>query len=62
MGRKLRTTIKEHESNVKADPSRHSMVTEHAKDFDHKFDWNNVKMLDTEHNYHKRLISEIIHI
>jgi len=29
---------------------------------DHVFDWDNVKVLDCEHNYQKRLISEMIHI
>jgi len=28
----------------------------------HTFDWNKVKILDTEPNYNKRLISEILHI
>jgi len=26
------------------------------------FDWNNVKILDTESNYNKRLVSEMLHI
>jgi len=30
--------------------------------FNHNFDWNNVKILDFESNYQKRLISEMIHI
>jgi len=29
---------------------------------DHTFDWENVKIIDHEHNFHKRLISEMIHI
>jgi len=29
---------------------------------DHTFDWNNIKILDTESNYIKRLISEMLHI
>jgi len=29
---------------------------------DHTFDWNNIKILDTESNYNKRLILEMLHI
>jgi len=29
---------------------------------DHTFDWKNIKILDTESNYNKRLISEMLHI
>jgi len=28
----------------------------------HSFDWNNVSVLDSEPNYNKRLISEMLHI
>jgi len=28
----------------------------------HSFDWNNVKIVDSEPNYNKRLISEMLHI
>jgi len=28
----------------------------------HSFDWTNVKILDTEDNYYKRLVSEMLHI
>lgn len=37
-------------------------LSEHIKNFNHEFDWENVKVLDVEHNYQKRLISEMIHI
>jgi len=32
------------------------------KEFSHSFDWNNVKILDTETNYFKRSVSEMLHI
>ena len=35
---------------------------QHTKNFSHEFDWNNVKIIDYESNYKKRIISEMIHI
>jgi len=29
--------------------------------YSHSFNWNNVKILDTEANYYKRLVSEMLH-
>jgi len=43
------------------DDTKHS-VTEHILNLNHKFDWENVKILDTKSNYNKRLISEMLHI
>jgi len=28
----------------------------------HSFDWQNIKILDFESNYYKRIVSEMIHI
>jgi len=44
------------------DNTKHSVITEHILKLNHKFDWENVKILDTELNYNKRLISEMLHI
>lgn len=60
--RQLKTRLKEHRNNIKLDPSRYSVVTEHMLQFNHKFDWDNVEILDVESNYHKRLVSEMLHI
>lgn len=49
-------------NNIKLDSSRHSVVSEHILNLQHTFNWNDVKILDTEVNFHKRLISEMIHI
>jgi len=57
--RQLRTRMKEHSNNIKLDTSKHSVITEHILKFSHKFDWDNIKILDTESNYYKRSISEI---
>jgi len=60
--RRLKTRIKEHCNNIKLDDSKHSVVTQHIIDYNHSFDWNAAKILDSESNYNKRLISEMLHI
>jgi len=55
---KLKTRIKEHINNIKLEPSRHSVISEHNLNYKYSFDWENVNILDLENNY-KRLISEI---
>jgi len=60
--RQLSTRIKEHINNIRLDPSKHSVVSEHIKNFNHTFDWEKTKILDTEPFFHKRLISEMIYI
>jgi len=39
-----------------------SMLTQHARKYDHEIDTENVKILDTIPNYHQRLIAESMHI
>ena len=39
-----------------------SVVSEHRLEKNHDFRWNDVKILDNEPNWKKRLISEMIHI
>jgi len=58
--RQVQTRIKEH-NNIRLEPSRHSVITEHILEFNHSFDWKNIKILDYEPNYNKRLISEMLH-
>jgi len=60
--RQIRTRIKEHYNNIKSDKSKHSVITEHILNFNHNFDWENIKILDSECNYNKRLVSEMLHI
>jgi len=38
------------------------VITEHRQELSHDFDWDNIKILDEENNYNKRLLSEIIFI
>jgi hypothetical protein len=60
--RQLGTRLKEHKNNIKLDPEKHSVITEHIVNTNHKMDWNNVKILDHKNIYHKRLVSEMISI
>ena len=38
-----------------------SVISEHRIENNHYFNWKNVKILDKEPNYFKRLVSEMIH-
>jgi len=60
--RQFKTRIKEHSSNIKLISSKHSVITEHILKYSHTFDWKNIKILDSELNFFKRSISEMIHI
>ena len=53
--RMLKTRIKEHER----DKDNKSVIATHQKTNKHTVDWNNIKILDKEQNYVKRIISEI---
>jgi len=60
--RQLKTRINEHEKNVRFDESKHSVITKHMTEMNHTFNWQEVKIMDYEKNYFKRLISEMIYI
>jgi hypothetical protein len=61
MNHKVRI-FKEHRNNIKLAPDKHSVVSDHVIHCDHTFDWEHASILDKETNYHKRLVSEMIHI
>jgi len=48
--------------DISLDKSRHSVISEHILNCNHRFDWEKIEILDTESNYNKRLVSEILHI
>jgi len=58
----LKTRINEHIKNIAPDESKHSVITKHILDKNHTFNWQNVKIIDFENNYFKRLIAEMIYI
>ncbi|KYN09443.1 hypothetical protein ALC57_18450, partial [Trachymyrmex cornetzi] len=60
--RKLSTRLREYECNIRGNSSKYSVLTNHMLDFNHSFDWKNVRVMDTESHYNKRLISEMLFI
>jgi len=49
-------------SNIKTEESKHSVISKHMLENNHLFDWQNIKILNFEPNYYKRIVSEMIHI
>ncbi|EFN66120.1 hypothetical protein EAG_10640, partial [Camponotus floridanus] len=60
--RKLSTRINEHKKNINKNTTNRFVITEHRLNFNHEFKWDDVKILDRETFYYKRLISEMIYI
>jgi len=60
--RTLSTRVGEHRNHIRRNSTQFSVITEHRLRSQHEFDWDNVRVLNQEPNYNKRLISEMIHI
>lgn len=60
--RLLKTRITEHRNHINRNTTNTSVITEHRINFLHEFDWDNIKILDKEKFWTKRLISETLHI
>jgi len=60
--RQLRTRIKEHVSDINKKSNSPSVISEHRLNFNHEFEWENIKIMDNEQSYQKRIISEMVHI
>jgi len=58
---KLNNRLTQHKSDNKLKPNA-TALSIHSNQFLHKFDYTKTKVLDSEPNYNKRLISEAIHI
>ena len=58
--RYLEKRIKEHKSNINSENP--SVINEHVKTNNHFMNWDEVKILDKEKHYYKRLTSEMIYI
>lgn len=57
--------LKQHKkdaANIQSDRENKTALTQHIKEEGHNFNFNNVKILDRERTYSKRLISEMIFI
>jgi len=60
--RQLKTRLKEHKNNIKLDQSRYSVISQHITECNHSFDWEGIKIMNRETKFHKRIVSEMIHI
>lgn len=58
--RQLTTRVDEHRNSVRRGASN-SVIADCIR-FNHNFEWDDVKIVDTEKEYKKRLISEMISI
>ncbi|KAM0724705.1 hypothetical protein ACS0PU_009089 [Formica fusca] len=61
-GRRLQTRIGEHRNHIRRNSTVSSVITDHRLEFDHDFDWDHVRILDSEKYLNKRLISEMLFI
>jgi len=60
--RTLNTRVSEHRNHIRRNSTQNSVITDHRLDSKHDFKWNDIKILDEERNYNRRLISEMIFI
>jgi len=60
--RQLRTRVHEHVIDINKTNESLSVISNHRLEKDHEMNWNDVKIVDKEPSYSKRLISEMIHI
>ena len=60
-GRKLKTRLAEHRNHIRRVTSTCSVITDHKVSCNHDFDWDNVRILESERNYNKRM-SEMLYI
>ena len=54
--------MKEHKDNWELTYDKWSVVPEHRLIYDHKFDWEKIKILDVEGYWYRKEISEMLHI
>ncbi|XP_018368554.1 PREDICTED: uncharacterized protein LOC108764709 [Trachymyrmex cornetzi] len=60
--RRLQTRVQEHISDINKTSKSPSVISNHRLVENHDFRWDDVKVLDIEPSYNKRLISEMVHI
>jgi len=61
-GRLLKTRVAEHRNHTRRNLPSVSVITNHVMHYNYDINWNNVKVLDVEKYYHKRLVSEMLHV
>ncbi|XP_076301310.1 solute carrier family 2, facilitated glucose transporter member 8-like isoform X2 [Lasioglossum baleicum] len=60
--RLLETRIRERRHSIFLPPARHTALARHSIEFDHAFDFENVKIVEKEANLHQRILLETIHM
>jgi len=58
--RKLKTRLNEHISDINKKAGSPSMITDHCINYNHNFNWKDVKILNKKPSYNKRLISDTL--
>ena len=57
-GRSFRTRKREHVDLIKTFNTKKSVLSQHVMDFEHRIDWDNVKILKLESHAHRRRVAE----
>ena len=57
-GRNVKTRKREHADAVKTFNTKKSALSQHVMDFDHRIDWNNVKILKSESHAYRHRVAE----
>ena len=57
-GRSVRTRKREHADAVKTFNTKNSALSQHVMDFDHRIDWDNLKILKSESQAYRRHVAE----
>ncbi|KYN24384.1 hypothetical protein ALC57_04021 [Trachymyrmex cornetzi] len=58
----VKVQMSEYKNHINRNTSQTSVITEHKLQTSHDFDWDNIKILNKENNWNKRLLSEMIYI
>jgi len=58
----IKSNLWTHRNHINRNTISHFVITEHRIDYNHDFNWNDVKIIDMEHFLEKRLISEMLSI
>ena len=57
-GRSVRTRKLEHADAVKTFNTKKTALSQHAMDFDHRIDWDNVKILKSKSHAYRRRVAK----
>ena len=57
-GRSVRTRKREHADAVKTFNTKKSALSQHVMEFDHRIDWDNVKILKSESHAYRRRVAK----